>query len=100
MIINLTPHTIRVQDKTFEPSGTISRCREATLSVGEFEGIKLIRRTYGSVIDLPDSQPDTLYIVSMLVREALPERTDLASPGTLIRDENGQIIGAENLIVN
>jgi hypothetical protein len=30
----------------------------------------------------------------------LSDRKDLASPGELIRDDTGQIIGAQNLIVN
>jgi hypothetical protein len=61
-------------------------------------GIQLVRKSYGSV-DLPPETGD-IYIVSNIVRQAFPDRKDLASPGDLIRDENGIVIGCKNLIVN
>ncbi len=99
-IINLTPHTIHLPNLTIEPSGKVARCKEFTELAGIVSGIELIYRRYGDVEDLPDPDPDNFYIVSMMVRQALPNRYDIASPGDLIRDESGQIIGAKNLVVN
>lgn len=101
-IINLTPHAIHLPNRTIEPSGQVARCQEWTLPAGTFDGIVLIRREYGAVEELPEyvHKSGNLYIVSMMVRQALPERIDLASPGDLIRDESGQIIGCKNLVVN
>jgi hypothetical protein len=39
-----------------------------------------------------------VYIVSRLIRTALPERGDLASPYGLVRDAEGRAIGAEGLV--
>jgi hypothetical protein len=100
MIINLTPHAINLPGKTIEPSGQLARCKEISRVVGNFDGIELIQRSYGEVEDLPEPQAGTLYIVSMLVRQALPDRRDLASPGDLERNETGQITGAKNLVIN
>lgn len=100
MIVNLTPHAVHLPDRVIEPSGVVARCAEITAPAGEFDGAPLITRRYGEVIGLPEPRAGTLYIVAALVRLALPDRADLASPGDLIRDESGQIIGAANLIVN
>jgi len=101
-IVNLTPHTIHLPNLSIEPSGIVPRCSEKTVVVGNFEGVELIGREYGKVSDMPEleQEMDTLYIVSMLVRQTLPHRKDIASPGDLVRDETGQIIGAKNLVVN
>lgn len=99
-IINLTPHEIRLPDRTIEPSGTVARCREISRPAGTCDGVELIARRYAEVLDLPERLEDTLLIVSALVRMARPERRDLASPGDLIRDESGNIIGTKNLVVN
>lgn len=99
-LVNLTQHAINLPDRSIEPSGTVARCAEVTAEAGAFDGVSLVRRSYGAVSDLPDPQPNTLYIVSMLVRLACPNRTDLASPGDLVRDEAGKIIGCQNLVVN
>lgn len=41
----------------------------------------------------------TVYVVSALVRLALPYRRDLASPGPLVRDADGQPVGCRGLEV-
>jgi hypothetical protein len=100
MFINLTPHVIHLPTCSIAPSGQLARCTEVTSPTGIFEGVTLVRRSYGAVTGLPDPQPDVLYIVSMLVRVACSERRDLASPGDLVRDNDGNIIGTSNLVVN
>lgn len=100
MIFNLTPHEIAINGILIQPCGCVARCTERTINVGDFHGIPLVLRDYGEVEDLPEPEPDTLLIVSHMVRTAQPDRTDLASPGDLIRDADGRIIGCKNLVVN
>jgi len=77
----------------------IARCTENKNIVGEFESVQLVTNKFGDVYDLPAPLDGTLYIVSMVVRQAIG-RPDLASPGDLIRDAEGKIIGCRNLVVN
>lgn len=99
-ILNLTPHVIRLPGLTLQPTGIIPRCVEESISLGSFAGVELVARKYGQVTDLPEPRQGVLLIVSMLVRLAHPEREDLASPGDLVRDGEGRILGAKNLVVN
>jgi hypothetical protein len=52
-----------------------------------------VTRFAGDVVGLPDPAPDTLYIVSALVMNALPNRTDLVVPALPVRNDSGQVIG-------
>ena len=98
--VNLTPHAIHLPGLTVEPSGAVARCKESTIVVGHFGGVDLTVKEYGQVEGLPEPKENTMYIVSMLVRLGCPDRRDIASPGDLVRDDKGQIIGAKNLAVN
>lgn len=106
MIINLTPHEIVVMSddnkivETFKPSGTVARCATKTKQVGSVDNIALYVSSSGNVEGLPEPQPNTMYIVSLVVRQAAPARADLASPGELVRDANGKPIGCRGLTVN
>lgn len=102
-IVNLTPHPIRLVANGIEhriPSSGVARVAVSDIEVGEADGIPLFRQEYGDVVGLPDPTPHTLYIVSAVVRAALPQRGDLVSPARLIRDENGRVIGAGGLATN
>jgi len=103
-IINMTPHDIVVvgenQSRTIPKSGPVARLNATSKCCGHFDNIALTSTAYGPVMGLPDYQPDTLLIVSAMVRAALPNRPDLASPGELVRDEQGNVIGCRNLVVN
>lgn len=50
---------------------------------------------------LPEPDGDTIYIVSKMVCDALPDRRDLYCPDTgeegVVRDEKGRIIGTKRL---
>ena len=105
MIVNLTPHTLNIfvsDSDSIEvpPSGTVARCSIQSKDCGEHDGIPLTTTQMGEVVDLPDPIEGTLYVVSMVVRQAVPERTDIASPGTLVRDETGKPKGCQGLVVN
>jgi hypothetical protein len=103
-IINMTPHDIVIvgddKTRTISKSGSVARLNVTSKCCGYFDGVELASTAYGPVIGLPDYQTDTLLIVSAMVRSALPNRPDLASPGELVRDEKGNVIGCRNLIVN
>ena len=105
-IINLTPHIINVVSPTgepvanFPPSGTVARVRQERILDGERNGVRYYRTTYGEVQDLPSEVVGTTYVVSALVRGAVPGRLDVVSPGALVRDANGQPVGCEGFDIN
>ena len=68
--------------------------------VGEHDGVVLYRQSFGAVDGLPVPAEGTMYVVSLLVRQAAPDRADLASPGELVRDNAGQPTGCKGLAVN
>jgi len=99
--VNLTPHAIVVVGgPTIPPSGKLARCVSSSVSVGEHAGVSLCRTSYGAVDGLPDPEAGVIYIVSALVRAAVPHRADVASPGELVRDAAGSVIGCKGLSVN
>lgn len=103
-VVNLTPHPLVLVlsdgNRAVAPSGTVARCSSTNKPAGDFEGVPLTRVTFGAVENLPEPVEGTLYVVSALVRSAVPHRTDVASPGDLVRDEAGNVIGCKGLVVN
>lgn len=102
-IINLTPHAINIYAaqrlvRTVEPSGTVARVAvERQLVAVDEQGIEFYTTAYGEPVNLPEPQPDTIYIVSGLLRNAVLDRVDLWQPGELLRNEAGQPIGCIGL---
>lgn len=106
-IINLTPHVIKIADadgviiREFEPSGTIARVTTTEAPAGEIDGIPVVQTQFGEVEGLPEPQENTIYLVSSLVRSAVPEsRTDVLVPDTgptAVRDEGGRIVAVRRL---
>lgn len=97
-IINLTPHDIHVRTaqgemKTFPRSGQIARVAQESRLETSVAGVPVAVPTFGAVLDLPAEEPNTFLLVSMMIRNALPSRRDLLSPGDMLRDEAGKIIG-------
>jgi len=111
-IINLTPHDINVVDDngnvhTFPRSGTIARVDTHTeyhrgweVYEGEDVWIPLAHERDGEVIDLPEPKDGVDYIVSARVRNAVPHRKDVFSPGGLVRDDDGKVVGCSCLVGN
>jgi hypothetical protein len=103
-ILNLTPHTLNVVladgVRAIAPSGTIARVSSSQTQTGSVDGIPLFTTTFGDVVDLPAPSPDTLLVVSALVRTAVADRKDVVSPGDLVRDDAGNVIGCKGLIAN
>jgi hypothetical protein len=56
-----------------------------------------MKTVLGQVVDLPEPQDDTLYIVSRAVAEAARDRDDLVVPDNVIRDDQGRVIACRAL---
>jgi len=100
-LINLTPNTIIINGHpSVEPSGYIARVNTQMVQVGTANGVPLmISRSLG-ISNLPDPEPDTMYIVAGLVRTFVPDRKDVCSPAKLHRNEHGAVVGCSALEVN
>ena len=101
--INCTPHEINLynpdteQYDAIEPSGLVPRVEQHIKTIGRIGDYTLTENTYGEVVDLPESQPNTYYIVSQLTKQAAPYRKDLVAVNETVRDDKGRIIGAKSL---
>ena len=105
MLVNLTPHTLNIEceDGTFiklEPSGKVARVSvenkpHLTVSAGEVS-IPTTLPVFGEVEGLPEPQDGVILITSLLVA-ARVQRVDVLSPGELIRDTDGNVIGCKGL---
>jgi len=103
--VNLTPHAINIVNadgstRTVPTSGFTARCAATTEAAGSHESVALSRSSFGETVGLPPPSPEVIFIVSGLVRSANSFREDLASPGELVRDSAGAVIGCRGLIVN
>jgi hypothetical protein len=99
-IINLSPHVIKIGVRVIAPSGDLARVATTTAAVGSFDSIPLTVTTPGLVTGLPDAEDGVLIIASAMVRLAVPDRMDVASPGQLVRNDSGQVIGCSSLDIN
>ena len=106
MIVNLTPHELKLHDEdgrlvaTVPPSGQVARVRTQSVRVGKTpEGVPLYVTEFGDVEGLPEPSEGTIYVVSGLVRShpSVAAREDVYSPGRLLRDDAGRVIGAVGL---
>ncbi|MEM5806858.1 MAG: hypothetical protein QW474_00530 [Candidatus Aenigmatarchaeota archaeon] len=100
-LINLTPHPITIflsngNNIELPPSGKVARCKEKTIEIGQINNIPIIKKELGEVYDLPASEENTYYIVSLAVAQAV-KRSDLLVVGQSVRDEKGNIIGCTSL---
>lgn len=106
-IINLTPHDIVYQDENgdlevFKASGNVARIEMEEWAFPSEDGkYNLITNTQGDVSGLPEPEvAGVVYIVSAMVRAACPDRADLWSPTSFLRDEAGNIIACTAFISN
>lgn len=102
MIRNLTPHAVTVEhvdggSVTYEPAGKPPRLTELASPLGTVAGHRILHVGYGPTVDLPPQEPGVTLIVSQLVCEANPDRSDLVSPTDLIRDGSGRVTGCRAL---
>lgn len=101
-IINATPHAVNLVNdegdilRTFKPEISV-RVASTCKVVDEIAGIPIDYTTFGEVEGLPEYQNGVYYIVSRLVKQALPDREDLLCPGQQVRDSAGRVIGCKSL---
>ena len=94
-LLNLTQHPITIRhgklERVIPPSGTVARISTSVTAADPIDGIPVQISMPGTVEGLPGSRPGVYLIVSLPVRQALPGRSDLLSPGGLLRGDNGAI---------
>jgi hypothetical protein len=101
-LVNLTPHKLNLCDEegneilAVEPSGDVARVETERQQVGAVQGVPLYETRQGEIENLPEPEEGVLYVTSGFVRSAT-DREDTVSPGELIRDENGNPVGAQGL---
>lgn len=103
-LVNLTPHAITFVNGdgekilVIEPSGQLARVSAKTVLTGEdYNGIPVTRTEYGTVEGLPAPAENTVYIVSSLVAQRVPNRNDIFIPNESVRDDKGRIVGCKSL---
>jgi hypothetical protein len=103
-IVNLTPHSLTLVGENgtlvVPPSGVVVRLavtRTALDSVTvDGVSIPVSLPVLGDVTDMPAAEVGVILVVSALVAGAV-NRFDVYSPGELIRDSGGNVIGARGL---
>lgn len=103
-VINKTPHAVHIIDesghvvRTYEKGESQIRLAVKTVQdVPLLDGTPTSRTNFGEPEGLPNFKKGTFYIVSQLVKNALPDRKDLLVPAEVVRDDNGNIIGCKSL---
>lgn len=102
-ILNMTPHPIVIIGvdgqviETIQPSGSLIRLKASTVTVGQINMIPVSETVFGEPEGLPEPAEDTYYIVSAIVKTALPSRSDLLVTAEAVRDGNGNIVGCRSL---
>lgn len=101
--VNMCPHPVGIVRKDgsvlemdkFE--GEAPRVFVQNKVVAVIEGVEHFDPEYGEVTWLPEPVEGVWYIVSALVKTRAPHRSDLVSPGVLLRDSQGNVIGARGV---
>jgi len=108
-IINLTPHTVKVLDTDgnlveIPPSQLVARCSKNKEVVGQVifndRKIDIVKYSYNNIINVPEPQKGTLYLVSAIVKNALPDRADVVAVDRPERGNNREVLFAYGFRVN
>lgn len=105
-IANLCPHALDLisedgRTHTIPRGSNQARIEEARRAIGSLttgEGVRyaVSAPSFGAPIGIPEPEEGTVYVVSAMVA-AQTRRADVFSPGPLIRDVQGKVIGARGL---
>lgn len=96
-MLNFTPHTLNVvklEDNkltpilTLESEGVPIRISQEEILVGNINGIETFKTVYGETTGLPEQRENTFLIVSRMVIDANPTRTDLLCPSKIVRQDS------------
>ena len=98
--INLTPHTITLNDGTSFPTEGNAR---VTDTYTEFNTSSVCKVKHGEIEGLPESEANTTFIVSAMVLAAAKEkgREDVVAPATRhpeCKRENGFIVSVPGFV--
>lgn len=107
-LINATGHLVRIYTDNgavleVPPSGQVARCvvepdrPRGTVTVDGVAVPIVISSVTPTVINLPDSSPAALVVVSRMVAAAAPSRRDLVFPHDVVRDQDGHPLGCRAL---
>lgn len=110
ILVNLTPHDLNLLDEEgeeiveLEPTGQVARVetarvKDSTYTRQPYIGLPTYTQETGEIVGLPNEYGGAMYIVSGQVR-AETDRADVASPGELVRDDDGRPVGAKGLTKN
>jgi hypothetical protein len=99
--VNLTPHIVKVYRgqkiiRTFWPTSPSARIAVDVNLIDVIDDIPIYTRGPSKTINLPKPRKNTIYIVSSIVLNANPKRTDLVSPESAflgVKNKQNQIIG-------
>jgi len=102
--VNLIGHDI-----TISGYGTLPKadkpCRVETeqMIIGKLAGVPIVKTEFNSIVNLPDPEEGTYYIVSRLTMDFMPfDREDVFCVDTgpsAVRDENGQVVAVTQLSI-
>ena len=103
-VINKTPHPVNICDtegnviRVYERDETPIRLKQSVVPDQALpDGTPTSRTVFGDPVGLPEYRAGVFYIVSQLVKSALPSRRDLLVPSEVVRDAAGNIIGCKSL---
>ncbi|AKA44369.1 hypothetical protein PPSC2_26980 (plasmid) [Paenibacillus polymyxa SC2] len=108
-VVNLTPYEVKIVDdggaviKAYPATGKMVRVNTNDIQLPSVDEVPVVRVEYTDVDGLPESRPNTIYLVSVLVAQALGgSRRDVYTPDTgpesVFRDAGGQIVGVRRLM--
>ena len=104
-LVVLTPHNLRVFNDDGEVIREIKsmgnvRVSETITRTTQIDGLTFVNKEYEKA-NLPVAQDGTLLVVSKIVQDAHPERSDLVVPDTgpdsCVRDAQDRIVGVKRL---
>lgn len=100
--INLTPHDITLLNdegvvERIIPSSGVARLKAITVQEPPVLGIPISKTVYSEPVGLPPHETGVYFIVSQLIKNALPHRADLLVPAEVVRDSEGNILGCKSL---
>ena len=106
-VINLTPHAITFihedQSETILQSQGVARAASSTEYVGQLEGFRLTRTTFGEPVNLPDYSEGTYYVVSVATANAARAYgrrvDDLLLTNEAVRNADGSIRGCKSFAI-
>ena len=102
--VNLIGHDITISGHATLPKCD-NPCRVETqqMSIGKLAGVPIAKTEFMKIMNLPDPEDGTYYIVSRIAMDYVPfKREDVFcvdTGPTAIRDENGQVIAVTQLSI-